>query len=305
MIRGVRKTIPSLVMMCLATLARGGEAPAARPLLVGVTLHPYYSWTKNVVGDAPVEVRPILPGDVDAGNYQPTAQDIQRIRDLDAIVVNGVGHDDFILPMIDASGNKGITIIRPNDGTPLLRAVNGGTVNSHTFISFTNAIQQSYAIAKALGALRPELADTFLQNASGYAKRLRAIKADAMAKLVEAKTSRVVTVHDGYGYLMQELGIDVAGVVEPAHGLTPSAVELQAVVDLCKREKVRVVFAEESFPEPLLRVLRESAGVRSYVISHIATGAYAPDKFEKEMQKNADTIVKALVTDTESSAVAP
>ena len=104
------------------------------PLKVGVTLHPYYSWTKNVVGDAPVEVRAILPGEIDAGDYQPRPEDIKKLVDLDAIVVNGVGHDDFIFDMIKASGNTALTVIKPNEGVPLLKAANGGTVNSHTFI---------------------------------------------------------------------------------------------------------------------------------------------------------------------------
>ena len=69
------------------------------------------------------------------------------------------------------------------------------------------------------------------------------------------------------------------------------------MVDLLKREKIRVVFSEESFPEPLLKVLRDEGHARVYLISHIASGAYTPDKFEVEMQKNVDAMVQALVTD--------
>jgi zinc transport system substrate-binding protein len=273
-----------------------GETPAP-PLKVGVTLHPYYSWTANVVGDSGVEVRPILPGEVDAGDYQPRPEDIAKLTDLDAIVINGVGHDDFIVDMIKASGNTKLVIIKPNDGVPLLKAANGGTINSHTFISFSNAIQQTYAIAKALGALRPELAETFQKNAAAYARRLRVMKSKAAERLVNAGVTRVVTVHDGYGYLMQEFGIEIVGVVEPAHGLVPSAQELGSMVDLLKREKVRVVFSEESFPEPLLNVLREEGGAHVYIISHIASGPYTADKFEVQMQHNVDAMVQALVTD--------
>jgi zinc transport system substrate-binding protein len=290
-------TARGAALICLlasAALASAESTPNAPPLKVGVTLHPYYSWTKNVVG---VEVRPILPGEVDAGSYQPRTDDIKKIADLDAIVVNGVGHDDFIFDMIKASGNEKLVIIRPNDGVPLLKAANGGTVNSHTFISFSNAIQQTYAIAKALSALRPDLADTFQQNAADYARRLRAMKSKAAQRLVDAPINRVVTVHDGYGYLMQEFGIDIAGVVEPAHGLVPSAQELGTMVDLLKREKIRVVFSEETFPEPLLKVLRDEGGAHVYIISHIASGQYTADKFEVEMQKNVDSMVQALVTD--------
>ena len=282
----------------LWAVAVGAEAtPATAPLRVGVTLHPYYSWTANVVRGTDVQVVPILPGDVDAGDYQPRPEDIRKIADLDAIVVNGVGHDDFIFDMIKASGNERLVVIRPNDGVPLLKAAHGGTVNSHTFISFSNAIQQTYAIARALGALRPALAARFEANAAEYARRLRAIKSAAAAKLVDATVHRVVTVHDGYGYLMQEFGIEVAGVVEPAHGLVPSAKELGDMVDLLKREHVTVVFSEESFPGPLLQVLRENGQARVYLISHVASGAFTPEKFEEEMQTNADVIVQALVVD--------
>src|SRR5579864_7941207 len=86
----------------------GARAPGSgSTLVIGVTLHPYYSWTRNIVGDLPgFEVRPILPGEIDAGDYQPRPEDIRKLADLDALVVNGIGHDDFISPMLRASGNR-------------------------------------------------------------------------------------------------------------------------------------------------------------------------------------------------------
>jgi len=278
-------------------LVCAGPSPAS-PLKIGVTLHPYYSWTANVVAGVPeVEVRGVIPAEVDAGDYQPSPSEIARLADLDAIVVNGLGHDDFILDMLRASGNTKVVIIRPNDATPQIRGAHGEAANSHTFISFTNAIQQTYAIARELGKLRPADDATFQANAGNYAKRLRAIKAEAATKLADPKLSRVVTVHDGYSYLLQEFGIELAGVIEPAHGLIPSAKEMEEMVDLVKREKVQVVLSEATFPEKLLQVLRDEAGVKVYIISHIAVGNYAADEFERQMQANADTLVRALVTD--------
>ena len=90
----------------------------------------------------------------------------------------------------------------------------------------------------------------------------------------------------------------VDGVVQPSHGLTPSAAELRNMVQLLKRENIRVVFTEETFPEAMLKVLRDEAGVKVYVITHIASGPYTADKFEREMQRNVDTMIRALVTET-------
>ena len=288
-----------LVALSLSLLAIPDvSAQSQAPLKVGVTLHPYYSWTANIVGKLPgYEVRALLPGEVDAGDYQPRPEDIKKLMDLDAIVVNGIGHDDFIFNMIKASGNKRLVVIRPNEATPQIKAERGPGVNSHTFISFTNAIQQTYAIQKALAALRPRDGAALQQNAAEYARRLRLIKSGAAAKLADAKITRVVTVHDGYGYLLQEFGLEIAGVVQPAHGLTPSASELRDMVQLLKREKIRVVFSEETFPPPLLKVLGDEAGVKVYTISHIASGPFTADKFEREMQTNVDTMVRALVSE--------
>jgi zinc transport system substrate-binding protein len=292
-----------LTVIWLAAIAVLGVCATAsaqpKPTLkIGVTLHPYYSWTKNIVGDLPgYEVRSILPGEIDAGDYQPRPDDIKKLVDLDAIVINGIGHDDFILTMLKASGNKKIVIIRPNETTPQIHAVHGTSVNSHTFISFTNAIQQTYAIQKALATLRPQDAAALQRNAGEYAKRLRLIKSKAAQQLAEAKITRVVTVHDGYGYLLQEFGLEVAGVVQPAHGLTPSAVELRDMVKLLQREKIRVVFSEETFPQQMLKVLKDEGGVKVYIITHIASGDYTADKFEREMQRNAETMIRALVTE--------
>jgi zinc transport system substrate-binding protein len=283
---------------CAMAVAAPLSAQTPPTLKIGVTLHPYFSWTRNVVGNLPgYEVRPILPGEIDAGDYQPRPEDIKKLIDLDAIVVNGIGHDDFILPMIKASGNARLVIIRPNESTPQIKSAHGPGVNSHTFISFTNAIQQTYAIQKAITALRPQDAAALQKNAADYARRLRLIKSKAAQQLAEAKITRVVTVHDGYGYLLQEFGLEVAGVVQPAHGLTPSAAELRDMVKLLQREKIRVVFSEETFPEPMLKVLRDEAGVKVYIITHIASGDYTADKFEREMQRNVDTMIRALVTE--------
>ncbi len=293
----MRSLVRSLLGVALVMVA--SSANAQTPVLrIGVTLHPYYSWTKNVVGTLPgYEVRSILPGEIDAGDYQPRPDDIKKLADLDAIVINGIGHDDFILPMIKASGNTKLVIIRVNETTPQIRAAHGSGVNSHTFISFTNAIQQTYAIQKAIAALRPADAATLQRNAADYARRLRLIKAKAAQQLADAKITRVVTVHDGYGYLLQEFGLEVAGVVQPAHGLTPSAGELRDMVKLLQREKIRVVFSEETFPQPMLKVLEDETGVRVYTITHIASGAYTAEKFEQEMQRNVETMIRALVTE--------
>src|SRR5262245_32923019 len=124
-----RRRLLSAIRFAVTTLVAivAGTGPAAAQttptLKIGVTLHPYYSWTKNVVGALPgYEVRSILPGEIDAGDYQPRPEDIKKLADLDVLVINGIGHDDFVMPMIKASGNTRLTLIKVNDATPQIHA---------------------------------------------------------------------------------------------------------------------------------------------------------------------------------------
>ena len=42
-------------------------------------------------------------------------------------------------------------------------------------------------------------------------------------------------------------------------------------------------------------VLADEAGVKVYIISHVASGPFTADRFEREMQANAETMIRALV----------
>jgi zinc transport system substrate-binding protein len=273
-------------LACLALLA-------AAPLKVGVTLHPYFSWASQVTKGLPVEVVPVVPGEVDVGSYQPRPQDVATLATLDVLVENGLGHDAFLDEMVRAAGNPRLVRVRLNEATPRLVTRDGEGPNSHTFLSLGNAMAQSYTLARALAELRPGWRRQLEDNAAAYAKRLRTLRAGAVTALSHVKERRVVTVHDGYSYLLQELGLELAAVVEPAHGLLPSAGELAEVVRLLEAKQARVVFSEESFPPAMAAVLRE-AGAEVVVVSHIATGDFTPERFEVETQRNLDAIIGAM-----------
>lgn len=271
--------------VCLALLA-------SSPLRVGVTLHPYFSWTSRVTQGLPVEVVPVVPGDVDIGSYQPRPRDVATLTTLDVLVENGLGHDAFLDEMVRAADNPKLVRVRLNDATPRLVSREGAP-NSHTFLSLGNAVLQSYALARALAEVKPQWRAQLERNAASYAKQLRTMRARAVTSLANVKSRRVVTVHDGYSYLLQELGLELAAVVEPTHGLLPSASELGEVVRLLQSKQATVVFSEESFPPSMAKVL-EDAGARVVVVSHIATGAFTPERFEQDMQQNLDAIVREL-----------
>jgi zinc transport system substrate-binding protein len=274
-------------------------------LKIGVSLHPYYSWVKNIVGDT-ARVTPLIPPGSDPHTYQPMPADLEHLQNLDVLVINGAGHDEFVKPMLKATDHKNLKIINTSKGLPLLPsftqhyAFEGDdkkvSYNSHTYIAITGAVQQIQMIARELGKLCPDQAKMFKKNARAYAKKLRNMLSAALAKIddIDTNTLRIATVHDGYAYLFQELGIEVAAVVQPRHGIEPSARQLQDTIKRIKRARVNILFAELDYKKQYVDIIFQETGCRIYRLSHVSRGEYSKDFFEQAMQKNLDDIVQAL-----------
>jgi len=296
--------LAGLFALCLAPLANAetaAPAPLAKPLRIGITLHPYYSYVSTIVG-AKAEVVPRIPAGVPPHASAPRAEDIKRIGSLDVIVLNGVGHDDFADRMIEASERPDIPVIEANQNVPLLAATGnaargaGKVVNPHTFLSISASIAQVNNIARELGKLDPANAKTYTANARAYGKRLRQMRAAALAKLTEAPDAdlRVATVHAAYDYLLREFGLEVTAVVEPAHGIEPSPSQLKKTIDQLRALDVKVIFSEMDFPSSYVDTIQRESGVRLYPLSHISYGEYSAEKYENEMTGNLNTVVKAI-----------
>jgi len=283
----------------------------AKPLRVGITLHPYYSFVANIVGDR-AEVVPLIDAGNNPHNYRPQAEDMRRVLSMDVLVVNGIGHDEWAFEIIQAAGRKdNLPLIYANSGVPLIPiAADEGeakVVNPHTFVSITVAIQQIYTIARELGKLDPDNAAFFRKNARDYALKIRRIKAKYMGELAKLDTSnlRCATMHGAYGYLMQEFGLQVVAVIEPRHGVSPTARQLGDTIDKIKTANVNVLFAEKFFASNLSETIREATGVGMYAFSHMSDGDFAAELFEHETEANLQTLVEAMRSINEVSSVDP
>ncbi len=289
--------VPVLLGLCLES----NTAVAAGKLRIGVTLHPYYSFVANIVGDA-AEVVPLIDAGANPHAYEPQPADIRRILTLNALVVNGIGHDEFAFEILEAARMKGkLPVIYANNGVALIPVAGGAAgekiVNAHSFISITTSIQQIYTIANALAGLDPGNAALYKRNARAYSQRLRALKAKYMQKLdgIDTQGFRCVTIHGAYDYLLQEFGLQVTAVIEPRHGVQPSASQLRDTIDKITALKADVVFSELHFPDKYVETIRNATGITVESFSHISGGEYTAEKFEVEMAGNLEALTRALV----------
>lgn len=291
--------VRSFILLSLVSLFSASAMSATKPLVIGITLQPYYSYVKAVVGDK-AEILPLVDAGFNPHNYLPQPNDLKRLNKMDVIVVNGIGHDDFALKVISAANNSELMVLEANKDVPLLPAmgqsVGKGAVNPHTFVGLSTTIQKVYTIANELSRIDPKNASFYRKNARKYAKKFRLMKRDAMLSLGELDTAgmKVATTHNAYGYILQEFGVDVAAVIEPAHGVEPSASQLQGTIEKIRESDIDVLFYELNMPNRFVDTIEEATGVQLYRFSHMTHGPYEDNKVEIEMKSNLDTLIEAM-----------
>ena len=285
--RRCRAVLAALLMLTCPQLHAGNR------LQVAVTLHPYYSWTARIGGEH-VEVLPMIPDGADAHAYQPRAVEVERLSGVNAVVMNGAGHDAFADTLLAAAQTSAVRI-HTNVGVPLIRSASGG-YNSHTFLSLLAATQQLHTIAQALGRLLPEHEAEFAANARVYAQQLRELLRRGLQQIapLNADQLRVAAVHDGYAYLLTELGVPIAEVIQPRHGVDPSAKQLADSIDRIRAAKVRILFTEADYGGRFAEVIRKATGTQVVQLRHMSRGPHSADRFEVDMAHNVDAIVSAI-----------
>ncbi|WP_036229756.1 metal ABC transporter solute-binding protein, Zn/Mn family [Marinobacterium jannaschii] len=274
-------------------------------LTVGITLHPYYSYVANIVGDR-ATLLPLVESGFNPHSYELQPADLKRLHQLDALVVNGIGHDEFVMhAMKTLSKDSKVAIIHANRDVPLLAAHtatspdvsnSNGAWNPHTFVSISAAIRQIYTIADELGKLDPDNAVFFKRNAVAYARQLRMLKNRYRKQLIDTdlRQIKIASTHNAYGYFLQEFGIAIDTVIEPAHGVEPSASQLKKTIDRIRSTGVDLLFTELDMANRYVSTIEDATGVRLYHFSHMTFGAYNREMVILQMEQNLKTLVTAL-----------
>ena len=303
----MKKTVFFFLSLLLIVPSVTLSATTGCGLTIGVSLHPYFSWVENIVGGT-ARVMPLIPPGSDPHTYQPMPADLEHLQALDALIINGLGHDEFVGPMLKATDLKGLKVINTSSGLPLIpsyathydfegESEKKVSYNSHTYLGITVAVQQIQMITAELAKLCPDQASLFKKNSRVYVKKLRKMLAATLAKIdsIDTASLRIATVHDGYAYLFQELGIKVSAVVQPRHGIEPSARQLQDTIKRIKRAKVNILFTELDYEKRYVDIIFQETGCRIYSLSHVSTGTYDSGLFEQDMKQNLEGIVQALL----------
>ena len=269
-----------MVLLC-AALFSPSSATAAKKLKVVTTLTDLASLTQEVGGDK-VEVEALAKGYQDPHFVEPKPSFLLKLRNTDLLILVGLDLEiGWLPPLITQSGNgkiqpAGQGYLDASQFAEILEIPQGkvtraeGDVhplgNPHYWLDPNNGRRIARGIANKLGELDPAGAAYFQQRYQDFEKRLLEAEKRWDAEMAPYHGRKIVTYHRSWPNFARHFDLDVIGYVEPRPGIPPTPSHTLELVNLMKRENVKIILVKPYFDLKTPNSIASMTGARVVVM---------------------------------------
>jgi ABC-type Zn uptake system ZnuABC Zn-binding protein ZnuA len=253
-----------------------------------------------------VQIDSIVPAGIDVHTFEPSPSDAAKIAAADLIIMNGLGLDEWVFPLIEAAQKSSGDLLRlgegldVSDGWTYLSAANPGTLRSydpHVWLDPIGAAHYVQRVADRVVQDRPALTNLIRSTSANGFAALHDLDTEVRTLFSEipAENRKIVTFHDAFGYYARAYNITIVGVAIASPGQDPSAREIAALIDAIRASGVTTVFSEVQFPSKVLASI--AAETDATVLADLysdALGAPPGDTYISAMRANATAIAASM-----------
>lgn len=115
-----------------------------------------------------------------------------------------------------------------------------------------------------------------------------------LAQLPAGAATKAVADHNLWPYFAKRFGLSVVGYLEPKPGVTPTTKHLGEVIDLMKRDGVRIILTTPYFDSRHARFVSEQTGAQVVALTHQCGGAPGTDEYLAMCDYNVRQLVAAM-----------
>ena len=313
----MKRVLCLILILALLPLLGGCGAESAQrgsgEMQIVTTVFPACDFAHVVAGER-ATVTLLVPPGTETHSFEPTAQDLLRIRDCDLFLCTGGESEAWVEELLAGQDGEIPTLVmlacvdaleeEEKEGMQELHEdgeeEEGPEYDEHVWTSPVNAQRIVGAIAERLGALDPAHAAEYAANAADYCGKLAALDAQFRAVVADAK-HRTLVFADRFParYFVEEYGLDYfAAFPGCAEDTEPAAGTVAFLIDRVREEKLPAVLYIEFSNEKMADVICEDTGCRKLLFHscHNLTPAEfrSGASYLELMGKNLDTLREAL-----------
>ncbi len=253
---------PNRILAVIAALSASYAAHAAGKLNVMTATEDLAAIAREVGGDQ-ISVDSIAKGYQDPHFVEPKPSFILKLQKADLLVVVGLDLEiGWLPPLITQSRNGKIQKGNPGyfDASgycEILEKPQGqvsramGDVhplgNPHYWLDPENGRRIAKALADKFSQMNPAAASGFASRYADFDKRLTEAEKGWKAKMAPYHGRKVITYHKSWPNFCERFGIDVVDYVEPKPGIPPTPNHTLDVINLMKRDNVKLILVEPYF----------------------------------------------------------
>ncbi len=226
---------------------------------ISVTVFPFYDLTKEIVGNK-FEVVLIIPPGGEPHNFEPSLNDLKKLYGTKIIFTSGTSLDAWVTKII--ANLPQAKIINLNQNLVLINN------DPHFWLSLKNMKKIAQTIAKEMETFDPQNKEFYQNNLNKVIKKLNELEEFAQKETLLLKNRYLVTQHNAFNYLAQELNLNIVGYLESADKeLTPR--ELKDLIDKSRLFKIKVIFKEPGEESDLLKTVAQELSLKIYELDPI------------------------------------
>jgi zinc/manganese transport system substrate-binding protein len=246
----------------LALVLLAAPLASAKKLNVVTSTTDLAALAQEVGGDR-ISVDSIAKGYQDPHFVEAKPSFLLKLRNADLLISVGLQLEiGWLPPLITQSGNPRVQVGAPGhlDASqfaeileiptgPVTRAM--GDVhplgNPHYWLDPDNGRRVAKGIAAKLGELDPQDSSYFQQRFADFDKRLTAAEKNWDEQMKPFRGRKVVTYHTSWTSFAKRFGLNVVGYIEPRPGIPPTPQHTIEIIQLMKRDNVKLELIEPYF----------------------------------------------------------
>jgi ABC-type Zn uptake system ZnuABC Zn-binding protein ZnuA len=262
-------------------IAAADFAAAEGRLPVVATTSDLKSLAEAVGGDR-IAVVALVPPNVDAEEYQPKPQDLNRLKEARVALRVGVDYDLWFDRLARQSGNSaiargGAAYVDCSFGIALLDIRGAqvgpsgghahGSGNPHYWLDPLNAEMMTAVIVEALARVDPPNAKHFAARRVRFLDELKTRTKAWEETLRPMQGTPLIAYHNTWAYLARRFRLNIVGYIEPRPGVPPSAAQLGALIRLAQAEQVKSIVRQPHEAARNVDFLAAKTGARVVILA--------------------------------------
>jgi ABC-type Zn uptake system ZnuABC Zn-binding protein ZnuA len=298
----------ALVALVIAALAFP-SASEAKKLSVVTSTTDMAALAQEVGGDR-ITVDAIAKGYQDPHFVEAKPSFLLKLKNADLLISVGLQLEiGWLPPLVTQCGNPRIQVgasgyLDASQFADILDIPTGqitramGDVhplgNPHYWLDPNNGRRIARGIAQKLGEMDPGDSQYFQQRFQDFDNRLTAAEKNWDAQMAPYKGRKVVTYHTSWSNFAKHFGLQVVGYIEPRPGIPPTPAHTIEIMQLMKRDNVKVVVVEPYFDLKTPNSIGSATGAKVIVLLPSVGGEKEASDYFKLFDYDINLLIQAF-----------